>query len=572
MGHLRVSIGSFLVTIALVGAAAVGRARAQAVELPGPAEPGQIFRQFEPPPAPRAQEAPIIAPGPRAGQPPANADAIRLMLNAVVIEGASVYAPADLAALYEAYLGTEITLLQVFDIADAITARYRQDGYVLSLAVVPAQRIAAGTVRITVIEGFVDRVLIEGDSGNRGSLVHDMAARIAEERPLTAAALERYLLLIDDLPGLTARAVLKPAATSGAADLILTVEDKPADAHASLDNRGSRFVGPLQMGLGVSANSLFGHGERTTLRTVVTSQVAELKFFDVAHVVPLTSEGTRGRVQLARSYANPGYTLKPEDVHSEATTLAFGASHPVIRSRARNLSVTGDFDLRWIEADQRDGATRISKDAIRAVRLGFEYDFIDTLAGPAVNLIALQASQGLDILGARESGSPDLSRANGRSDFTKLTMNFQRLQGLGGGFTLLGALIGQYSFSSLLAAEELAFGGGQFGRAYDPAELTGDHGLAGKLELAWGDEAEGKWLRSYQLYGFYDVGAVWNRDHDAAERVRNSAASAGIGGRATLTSDISANLELAVPLTGSVAARGEDGEDARVFFSFIGNF
>lgn len=79
-------------------------------------------------------------------------------------------------------------------------------------------------------------------------------------------------------------------------------------------------------------------------------------------------------------------------------------------------------------------------------------------------------------------------------------------------------------------------------------------------------------LRSYQVYGFYDIGVVWNRDHDADEAYRNSAASAGLGARVNLTDRLSANLELAAPLTGRVDALGSQGEDARFFFTLAGRF
>lgn len=540
--------------------------------MPGPAEPGHILRQFTQPPQPHAPEKPIITPLPETGGVPPNADKIKFVLKGFVIEGATVYPPASFLPLYKALLGTEIPLRKVFDVADAITAKYRRDGYLLSLAVVPAQKITNGVVRLKVVEGFIDRVFIDGHLGKRGTLVREMADNIAAARPLTAAVLERYVLLINDLPGLTARALLKRSQVPGAADLVLTVDEKSWDGYASIDNRGSRYIGPAQTNLSISANSMLGYNERTTFRTTVTSQVGELKFFDLDEVVPLNAEGTRGRIQVSQSYAHPGYILKPDAVRAKTTTLLFGGSHPLIRSRAKNLSIHGDFDMRWIEADEDDGATLISKDSIRAIRLGAEYDFVDTLLRPAVSLISVEASQGLDILGARKSGSPDLSRVGGRSDFTKLTLDAQRLQHLGGGFSLLTALTGQYSFSTLLTAEEFSFGGSDFGRGYDPATLTGDDGLAGKLELAYGAEPGASLLQAYQLYGFYDIGTVWNRDPAAGESGRSSAASAGIGVRANISSRFSANMELAMPLTARTDSAGEGDKDPRFFVSLVGRF
>lgn len=545
---------------------------AAAQQLPGPAEPGQILKQLQPVPQPQSEEAPVVAPSLEPGKPPSNADDIRFVLNDVVIDGASVFVPDVFSALYEKILGTEVTLREVFAIAEAITARYRRDGYLLSLAVVPAQKITAGVVQIKVIEGYVDRVFIDGDLGSRGAFVRDLAERITQARPLKAQTLERYVLLINDLPGLKVRALLKPSSVSGAADLVLSVEEKDFDGYASIDNRGSRYVGPIQETVGVTMNSVLGYNERTSVRALMTGQVNELKFVEVSHGVPLTTDGTRGRIIASMSSANPGYTLKESDVHSESTSLAVEASHPFIRSRAENLSVNARFGMRTIEADQAAGSSRISKDIIRAVRLRADYDFVDTLVGPAVNLVSIEASQGLDILGARESGSPNLSRAAGRSDFTKLTLNTQRLQALGGGFSLLAAANGQFSFSPLLAAEEFGFGGAQFGRGYDAAELIGDHGLAAKFELSYGAELDQPAFKSYQVYTFYDIGAVWNIDRAAGEAARNSAASTGLGARANLTAQLSANVELGIPLTGRVAARGQNGEDPRLFFSIIGRF
>ncbi len=545
---------------------------AQTQRLPGPAEPGQIEKRFEQPPVPRADDEPLVSSRTDLRKPPENADSIRFSLQGVVIEGVSVYAQDAFLPLYENLLGNEITLAQVFKLADAITAKYRTDGYVLSLVIVPPQRIAAGIVRLRVVEGFIDGVVIEGELGGRESLMREMADKIVAARPLNVRTLERYILLIDDLPGITARAVLKPSKTPGAADLVLRITERPVNGYASFDNRGSRYLGPLQGSVSVNANSVLGNNERTTISATVTSQVAELKYLDVSHSQPLTSEGTRLRIGASRSYANPGFTLKSEDVHSEATTITVDVSHPVIRSRAMNLSVRVRFGMRNIKADLSAGTELISKDRIRALRLRMDYDFVDSFIAPAVNLLSIEGSQGVDILGAQKSGSPDLSRTDGRSDFTKVTASAQRLQTLTGGFSLMGAVTAQYAMSTLLASEEFAFGGSQFGRGYDPAEITGDHGAAAKLEIRFGSETNAPLLRSYQVYGFYDIGAVWNRDRDADEAYRNSMASAGVGVRANLTDSLSANVEFASPLTGRIDARSSKGEDARIFFTLAGRF
>jgi hemolysin activation/secretion protein len=545
-------------------------ARAQA-PLPGPAEPGQVPRRFEPAPSVRPPERPVERIAPDAAAPPANAAEIRFVLRGVVIEGATVYGPDEFQPLYESMLGREISLLDVYALAERVSAKYRNDGYILSQAVVPPQTIREGIVRIHVVEGYVENIYIEGDIRGRHDLLRDITARIVLSRPLSVRDLEKYVLLIDDLPGVKASAILRPSPTPGASDLHLVLSHKPVGAYAVADNRGSRYVGPIQGNVGFDLNSALGLYERTSLRGIVTGQTREFRFVDVEHEEVVSAEGTRLKFQAARGHSRPGFTLKPSKITSTVTTLGVEATHPVIRSRAENLLLGVRVNLRDIESEQDAGASTLSKDRIRVAAARASYDFTDSFLGIGVNLIAAEISQGFDVLGARESGSGLLSRAAGRSDFTKITAELQRLHGLGDGWSLLFGATGQYALASLLASEEFAFGGARFGRAYDPAELTGDHGVAGKVELRYGVETGAPILSGYQAYGFYDAGVAWNIDAGTAEDPR-SGTSLGIGARINFGEHVSANVEIAFPLTAHVAARGDAGDSARIFFSLVGRY
>ena len=94
-------------------------------------------------------------------RPPANAEEIVFLLNEIVVEGATLYDNTALSALYEEKIGQEVTLLEVFDVAGAIQKRYRDDDYVFTRVVVPAQSIEGGLVRIEVIEATIEAVSVE---------------------------------------------------------------------------------------------------------------------------------------------------------------------------------------------------------------------------------------------------------------------------------------------------------------------------------------------------------------------------------------------------------------------------
>ena len=80
----------------------------------------------------------------------------------------------------------------------------------MSKAVVPPQQIERGIIRIDVIEGFVDKVTFQGDVTGPKALLNRYRKKLLNSKPLLSKDLERYLLLVDDLPGLSVKSVLTP--------------------------------------------------------------------------------------------------------------------------------------------------------------------------------------------------------------------------------------------------------------------------------------------------------------------------------------------------------------------------
>lgn len=540
--------------------------------VPGPADPALIERRFEPPEQPRSGSDGIRTPERGGSVAPEGAEAVTFTLRGVEIEGATAFRPEDLRPLYADWLGNAISVKAVYELAAAITARYTAAGYVLSQAIVPPQIIGEdGIVRLRMVEGYVHQVLIRGEVEGPERLLRAYGDKIRSERPLRLQTLERYLLLASDLPGVSASGTLAPSATEpGAADLIFEVRHKSVDAVASLDNRGSRYVGPWQATAGLNLNSVFGLYEQFGLLLATTPfQAEELKYGRLVHEHPLNGEGTKISADAGYIASHPGYSLKEAAVRSHSKVAGLGISHPLLRSRAENLTVRGRAEARNAET-LVNVDDPVSKDAVRAVRLGGSYDWVDSWTSePAVSLIAVEFSQGLDVLGARPTGAPGLSVANGHSDFFKATVEMTRSQRLHDRFSVMVALSGQWAAAPLLSAEQMALGGGQYGRGYDPAEITGDHGIAGKVELRY-TGPELPFVDDWQVYGFWDGGRVWLDSPPAGAAGARDLASAGLGLRSNLTDRAALSVELAAPLTHKVAAVGEDsGKDIRGYLGLV---
>jgi hemolysin activation/secretion protein len=269
---------------------------------------------------------------------------------------------------------------------------------------------------------------------------------------------------------------------------------------------------------------------------------------------------------LVMSYgpSEPGHTLAPLLMESKQVYLGVSSTYPWLRSRRRNLYSVIGFDAVDSDVDLLDEP--FSRDRLRVLHAGGSYDFIDPRGGQSK--LGFSVRQGLPVLGASDNDDPLRSRAEGKSDFTSLQFHGLTNQSVFDVTRWQIAAKGQYAFDTLLSDEEFRLGGEQFGRGYDPSELAGEHGLGLSMELQRTLPTRFEALPDYQLYGFYDVGIVWNEDTGAQPRA--SLASAGFGVRARAYDSITLGLELAKPLTREVAAEGN--KDPRVYFQVSAHY
>lgn len=540
-----------------------GMAQTAPEQLPGAVQPGTEFERVAPPEAPPVPPS-IAVPEIPPPTPPAGAEAVTFPLAGIQVEGATVYDAAALEPLYAAFVGKEITLATLYDIAARIEAKYREDGYVLTRAIVPAQSVANNVFRIQVIEGYVSAVVVQGDIGPSRSLVEGYLDHITEARPADIRTIERYLLLVNDLPGIKAVGVLRPSgAALGAAELAVVVERDPFDGFAAVDNRGSKFTGPWGASVGVGANSFTRFGERTGLVLFSTPDFEEQRVGQLSYEQRLGTEGLALQVVASYGDSEPGSTLDQFDIKTDTLLLGAAVSYPLIRSRRTSLTLDGGFDYLDADSDIFDDET-FTEDRLRVLHAGATLSHIDSFGGAST--VQAGVRQGLGVLGASDEDDSFLSREDASGEFTTLVAQASRLQSVAEDVSLFLGMAGQYAFDHLLSPEEFDVGGLTFGRGYDPAELLGDHGLGITAEARY--DGSLSWLRRYQLYGFYDVGIVWDEDFD--DNDRESLASAGLGVRTSLTDWLNAELELAKPLTRDRASDGD--RSARVYLRVVGQF
>lgn len=530
------------------------------VAVPGGAAPGRERQQFQVPEAPRA-----VPGGPRVSLPsttaPAEAKSTKLVIRKIRVVGSTVYTQEQLAPLYEEVIGKRVTLQTVYDLAQKITAKYGADGYVLSRAIVPEQELdpKGASITIEVVEGYVDKVVWPEKLSRYRDFFTDYAARITADRPVNIKTLERYLLLANDLPGLKFTTKLEASKKNkGASTLIVEVTEKPVEVNARIDNRGTKSRGPLQFIVSPTFNNLLGKHEALTISYAGTSPLSELQFVAPSWRQVLTSEGLTFFANGSYSWGYPSVSL-PETFkfRTYSNYVESGLSYPIIRAREKNLTVSGlafasesySF-LGFVDP----GPNQV--DRLRGLRIKLDGDMADSTGG--INQFNITLSKGFLGLGSTQNlpnppisfeGGP--SNPFGRVDFGKAEGFYSRTQPLFDRFSAQIAAYGQYAFTPLLVPEQCGFGGRQFGRAFDPSDLLGDHCWMASAELRYDLPAAVTPFPSAQLYGFTDRGTryiIAGATSDVG--TSQSAASAGGGVRLAWQNYLNVDLSAAKAIEG----------------------
>jgi hemolysin activation/secretion protein len=488
---------------------------------------------------------PKVAPGIQTPAPqplPQPLPGATVQVTAAELRGSTAFPPGRFAGDLEGLRGT-VEQSRIEEVRAGILAAYRAEGYVFTA--VSASVDAQGRLIFTATEGRIVEVKLDGDIGPAGVQVLRFLNRLTDAPILDVATLERWLLLAQDVPGITLRTVLRPSAGDpGALSLVAQVSRRKFSGLATGDNRAYKGTGPEEFLGSVSANSFTEYGERTDATFYYTARNTEL-FGQVATELFLGSSGLKLRVYAGKGTTDPTGSLGQIGYHGDTFIAGTSVSYPIIRRRQQTLSVSGYFDAleSTVDTGTADATTRASRDSLRVVRLGADYAVRDTLLGDtrsAVTIASLRLSQGIPGLGATRQGDPLAGRVGQRQDFIKASFEATRTQTLFSPWedatvAFQVALAGQYTEDVLPSAEKFYLGGFRFNRGFYSGEATGDRALTAAFEAQLNTSVtipaptggSGGFDLGMQFYTFYDWGQTWETQK-VDRNVRLASAGGGV--------------------------------------------
>ena len=388
--------------------------------------------------------------------------------------------------------------------ADAVAANYREAGWIARVYL-PEQDISSGVITLQVVEARYAGLRFEGAQPSqvtRTEIEQWFKTHQTEGTFLNANALDRALLLVDDLPGVSVAGTLVPGTSDGETALVLQATDETFTyGDINLDNTGARSTGSQRLSANLNINSPGGRGELISLSMLHTqgSDYSRISF-----TVPDGYNGLRLGVNTSSmSYKVIGGPSSITDLQIEGNSSSVGLewSYPLVRTRLHNLYFSGGLDNKSFKSNNKNTITSdprsYSNYESDSLHLGLSGNSFDNLNGGGVSSASVQVLRGRltsmqahNLLGAIEP------------DYNKLNYSLSRQQTLTTNHSLLLSLTGQHATQILDSSEKFYIGGAQTVRAYPLSELGGERGNVLSGEWRW--RLDPTWM----LSAFVDYGRV----------------------------------------------------------------
>lgn len=384
-----------------------------------------------------------------------------------------VFSPSELLlqraldAIKAQYVGTEVDLADLQNIANAVNALYAAGGFVTASAILPVQDLTDGILDVQLVEGRVGSVALTGrDRLNR--------EYIADFIPLEAGVVVNAPELTEDVDlfnrtnAAQIQASLQPGVNFGLTDINLAViEPRRNSLQVFVDNLGVESVGQYQAGATFQHYGLLGFDDRLTAYGVV----AEGNLFgNLAYNTAVSPWGTR----VGASYSRSGIRIVNGpfanlDVTGSAEIYAANLSQPILNKGPFLLLANLATSLG--KSQTRQAGVVITDDTNRKVTAGLNANYfggdLNISVSPSVSFV-----------------NADLNIVNRELNYTLFQISAAASLRFADDYVISLSGAGQRASQQLLPGSDLfQIGGPNTVRGYPSSAASGDSGYYLNLEL-----------------------------------------------------------------------------------------
>ena len=476
----------------------------------------------------------------------------RINVTGVRIEGNTLLPDRLLAELTAGVAGSERSIRELNQVAARVQNAYRDAGYGGVVAYIPEQEISGGNVVIRVVEGKLANVRVTGNVHFDTANIRAGLPNLREGTTPVVRSIDRDIQLTNENPAKEVKVTLTAGANPGEIDAEVGVtETKPLQFLLGYSNNGHESTSEHRVSVGMQHSNLFGRDHVGTVQyQTAPDKPDRVRIFSVGYRVPVYSLAASFDAFYAHSNVSIGTTFTP------AGPLSFTGKGTVVGLRAnRNLDRIGEYDHRltlgvdWREYENECalgifGPAGCGSAGVSVTAVPVSVAYTGQKQGPKLAW-GVNAS-----LSANAGGSSqdtfDAARPGAKKHYVVSRVSGFGEMALAAGFAISGRLDVQYSPHALISAEKFGLGGAATVRGYTEREMTGDYGLAARIEaLAPAMEpAAGVRLRPYL---FVDHGRVTNHKDLPCRNITETSCrltGAGIGTRVSIGRNTSATLDI----------------------------
>lgn len=526
----------FVCSVLAGGAALYGCGQAAAQDRLNQANPAILERALPDPSKRPAKSEPTQVETPQVPAPAAPTTSH--FASAIVIDGGHEITRDAFSGAILPFIGRDLSGDDLASLSGAVATVARDAGYPFASAWIEPQGLADGVLRVRLDTGTLSAVRVIGAINPLADRI--LTRALVTDHAVRRADLERAILLVGDIPGVTVKDS-KYVRQDGFGILLVTIAQDRTSAYAQIDNRGSKEVGPIRSTVLGNIRGLIGAGDELSVIAAQTPvQPSEFVFVRARYSAPVDADGATLSASASYGRAKPGASLAPLDVVGESYDAAVSYSKPLLRSRTRSLWAV--VELRGLRSDQTLLSSPLRNDRLATLTASLNGSI---KAGAGTFRAEFVMVDGLPLPGVTHQGDARISRSDGDARFVTWGYNADWITPLFDRVSLVLASEAQLASRPLLATAEIGAGGPAFGRAYDYAERTGDDGIlgSGEVRVDFGRVIPNV-IDRVQFYGSIDGGYVDNlRGGSGGGSLLSTAAGVRLGrGR------LGGMVEVAVPL------------------------
>ncbi|HHF5742872.1 TPA: ShlB/FhaC/HecB family hemolysin secretion/activation protein [Haemophilus influenzae] len=458
----------------------------------------------------------------------------------------------ELAHILKNYVGKEVSLSDLSNLANEISEFYRNNNYLVAKAILPPQEIEQGMVKILLLKGNVGEIRLQNHSALSNKFVSRLSnTTINTSEFILKDELEKFALTINDVPGVNAGLQLSAGKKVGEANLLIKINDaKRFSGYVSVDNQGNKYTGRYRLAAGTKVNNLTGWGDELKL-DLLSSNQANLKNARIDYSSLIDGYSTRFGVTANYLHYKLGGNFKSLQSQGHSHNLGAYLLHPTIRTPNFRLSTKVSFNHQNL-TDEQQAVTVKQKRKINSLTVGIDgswnlikdgttYFSLSTLFGNLAN----QTNE-------KQHYTPEDFQP--KSHFTVYNYRLSHEQILPKSFAFNIGINGQFADKTLESSQKMLLGGLSGVRGHQAGAASVDEGHLIQTEFKHYLPVFSQSVLVSSLFYDYGLGKYYKKGQFLAQGVKNNVKLQSVGAGLSLSDagSYAINASIAKPLDNNI--------------------